>query len=74
MRFVLIDLGNCNFLMPKEAKSPTMNDKISVKRLTKSQTEASRIESFLQREGFKPISTKDKARLKKLGFIGMPTE
>ena len=51
-----------------------MNDKISVKRLTKSQTEASRIESFLKREGFKPISTKDKARLKKLGFIGMPTE
>jgi len=74
MRFVLIDLGNCNFLMPKEAKSPTINVKISVKRLSKSQTEASRIESFLKREGFKPISTKDKARLKKLGFIGMPTE
>ena len=74
MLFVLIDLGNCNFLMPKEAKSPTINVKISVKRLSKSQTEASRIESFLKREGFKPISTKDKARLKKLGFIGMPTE
>ena len=51
-----------------------MNVEISVKRLTKSQTEASRIKSFLQREGFKPISTNDKARLKKLGFIGMPTE
>ena len=74
MLFVLSDHGNCNFIMPKEAKSPTRNVKISVKRLTKSQTEASRIESFLQREGFKPISTKDKARLKKLGFIGMPTE
>ena len=60
--------------MPKEAKSPTKHIKISIMRLTKSQTEASRIESFLQREGFKPISTKDKARLKKLGFIGMPTE
>ena len=74
MLFVLIDLGNCNFLMPKEAKSPARKVKISVKWRIKGQTEASRIESFLQREGFKPISTKDKARLKKLGFIGMPTE
>ena len=74
MRFVISYLGNCNFIMPKEAKSPTINVKISVQRLSKSQTEASRIESFLKREGFKPISTKDKARLKKLGFIGMPTE
>ena len=57
-----------------KVKSPTRNVKISVKRITKGQTEASRIESFLKREGFKPISTKDKARLKKLGFIGMPTE
>jgi len=74
MLFVLSDLGNCDLVMPKKAKSPTRKVKISVKRLTKSQTEASRIESFLKREGFKPISTKDKARLKEIGFIGMPTE
>ena len=74
MEFVFTDFGNSNCTMSKEAKFPTRNVKISVKRLTKSQTEASRIESFLKREGFKPISTKDKARLKKLGFIGMPTE
>ena len=40
MQFVISDLGNCDLLMPKKAKSPTKNDKISVKRLTKSQTEA----------------------------------
>ena len=57
-----------------KVNSPTRRVKISVKRLSTSQTEASRIENFLKREGFKPISTKDKARLKKLGFIGMPTE
>lgn len=74
MQFVLSDLGNCNFIMPKEAKSSKRNVKISVKRLTKCQTEASRIESFLKRDGYNPISTKDKARLKKLGFIRMPTE
>ena len=74
MLFVLSDLGKCNFIMPKEAKSPTTNVKISIKRLSKSQNEASRIESFLKREGFKPISNKDKAGLKKLGFIGMPAE
>ena len=74
MEFVFSDLGNCNCIMSKEAKSPTRNFKISVKRITKCQTEAYRIESFLKREGFKPISTKDKARLKKLGFIGLPSE
>ena len=67
MQFVLSDLGNCNFIMPKEAKSTTRNVKISVNQLTKSQTEASGIESFLKREDFKPISTKDKVRLKKPG-------
>ena len=51
MQFVLSDLRNCNLEMPREAKSQTKNVKISVKRLTKSQTEASRIESFLKREG-----------------------
>ena len=74
MEFVFRNLENCNLIMSKETKSPTRNVKISLKRLTKSQTEAYRIESFLKREGFKPISTKDKARLKKLGFIGMPSE
>ena len=74
MQFVLSYVGNCNLVMPKKAKSPTRNVKKSVKRRIKGQTETSRIESFLKREGFKPISTKDKARLKKLGFIGMRTE
>jgi hypothetical protein len=74
MEFVFSDLGNCNCIMSKEVKSPIRNVKMSVKRITKGQTEASRIESFLKREGFKPISTKNKARLKKLGFIGMPSE
>ena len=74
MEFVFSDLGNCYCIMSKEVKSPIRNVKMSVKRITKGQTEASRIESFLKREGFKPISTKNKARLKKLGFIGMPSE
>ena len=57
-QFVVSDLGICNFIMLKEAKSPTRNVKISVQRLTKSHTEASRIESFLKKEGLKSISTK----------------
>jgi len=71
MQFVLSDLGNCNLVMPKETKSPARKVKISVKRLTKSQTEASRIESFLKREGFKPISTKDKA-MSKINYSIIP--
>ena len=51
MRFVPSDLGSCDFIMPKEVKSSTRNVKISVKRITEGQTEASRIESFLKREG-----------------------
>jgi len=61
--------------MPKEVKSPTkMLKHPSVKRITKDQTEASRIESFLKRGGFKLITDRDKARLKKLGIIGIPSE
>jgi hypothetical protein len=48
--------------------------KVTVKRVAKAQSEASRIESFLKREGFEPLSVREKARLKKLGFIGMPSE
>jgi hypothetical protein len=74
MEFVFSDLGNCNFIMLKEAKSPARNVKTPVKWITKNQTEAYRIVSFLKGEGFKLISDKDKERLKKLGFIGMPNE
>lgn len=38
------------------------------------QTEAARIEAYLLREGFKPVSAKEKARLKRAGFLGMPEE
>jgi len=57
--------------MLKKAKSQTKNVKISVKCIMKCQTEAYRIESFLKIDGFKPLSTIDKARSKKLGFIGI---
>jgi hypothetical protein len=48
--------------------------KVTVKRVAKAQSEASRKESFLKREGFQPLSEREKPRLKKLGFIGMPKE
>ena len=52
MEFAFSDLGNCNCTISKEAKSPTRNVKISVKRITKGQTEASRIERLiLKRNG-----------------------
>lgn len=48
--------------------------KVSVKRVGKEQTEAARIEAYLLREGFKPVSSKEKARLKRAGLLGMPNE
>ena len=48
--------------------------KVSVKRVGKEQTEAARIEAYLLREGFKPVTGKEKARLKRAGLLGMPAE
>jgi len=48
--------------------------KVSVKRVQKEQTEAARIEAFLQREGFKQMTKKEKARLQENGLLGMPNE
>jgi hypothetical protein len=45
-----------------------------VKRVGKEQTEAAQMEAYLLREGFKPLSAKEKARLKRAGFLGMPKE
>jgi len=48
--------------------------KVSVKRVGREQTEAARIEAYLLREGFIPIPAKEKARLKRAGYLGMPEE
>lgn len=48
--------------------------RVSVKRVGKEQTEAAQIDAYLLREGFKPVSAKEKARLKRAGFLGMPEE
>jgi len=48
--------------------------KVSVKRVSKEQTEAAQIEAYLLREGFKPVTAKEKARLKRAGLLGMPEE
>lgn len=45
-----------------------------MKRVQKEQTEAARIEAFLQREGFKQMTKKEKARLQENGLLGMPNE
>jgi len=56
---------------PKQSRRKV---KVTVKRVAKAQSEASRIESFLKREGFEPLSEREKSRFQKLGFIGMPKE
>lgn len=48
--------------------------KVSVKRIHRSQSEAARVEAFLQREGFKPLSADEQTRLKGRGLFGMPSE
>jgi len=48
--------------------------RVSVKRVSKEQTEAAQMEAYLLREGFEPVSAKEKARLKRAGFLGMPDE
>lgn len=48
--------------------------KVSVKRVHREQSEAARVEAYLKREGFKPLSAKEEKRLKGLGLLGMPSE
>ena len=48
--------------------------KVSVQRVAEAHSEAARVEAYLLREGFKPITAKEKARLKRAGFLGMPNE
>lgn len=55
-------------------RKTTRRVKVSVKRVAKEQTEAARIEAYLLREGFKPVTVKEKARLKRAGLLGMPDE
>jgi hypothetical protein len=48
--------------------------KISEQRVKASATPAARVEQFLIREGFRPMTPKEKAYFQKNGLLGMPDE
>jgi hypothetical protein len=47
---------------------------MSTKRVTPDQTEAARIEAYLKREGFQPLTPEEQIALEHAGLLGMPTE